>query len=397
MPEIWRFIWKMNSERRAGMTRGKIRKKFGKRLTVAVSVILICSFFSGCIKNAEGTEESADTQAAEEGKRFSEGVDTPIEVTGYDTFKGADADCFLKAGDKVAVISPSSLPTRAQTDATINGLKEWGYVPVEGKYVCTVDRTLDNCREDLEWALSDPEINGIFCVRGGYASCEVVEAMDRKLIGEAKKPIIGFSDITACHSAWTVAGVPSIHASMSAAFSELPEECAEAERRMLQGDIPVYKCAGSEYDNPGSAEGILVGGNQTIMMTVADTAYDSTKPDQPYILFLEDCECDYHQVHYAMTVLKNKGILEHASGIILGEWTDTDPESGDYVGDSRGGQFRSVYDMICRQFLKDLDIPIAYGFPGGHGEKNYPLLMGEKVRLNVTRDSFTLEWIGYEE
>ena len=52
----------------------------------------------------------------------------------------------------------------------------------------------------------------------------------------------------------------------------------------------------------------------------------------------------------------------------------------------------SWYDMLYRQFLKDLDVPVAYGFPAGHGEKNYPLLMGEKVRLTVTQNDFTLEW-----
>ena len=161
---------------------------------------------------------------------------------------------------------------------------------------------------------------------------------------------------------------------------------------MLQGEVPVYKCAGSEYDRQGTAEGVLIGGNPTILMTVANTEYDCTKPDQPYILFLEDIECDYHQVHYAMTVLKNNGVLKNAAGIILGEWIDTDPDQADYAGDSRGGKFRSVYDMLYRQFLKDLDVPVAYGFPAGHGEKNYPLLMGEKVRLTVTQNDFTLEW-----
>ncbi|MBR1508657.1 MAG: LD-carboxypeptidase [Eubacterium sp.] len=369
---------------------------FKKRLKVAVSAMLISAVLAGCGSTVENKEGNADTQVVEEtveeSKIFSEGVDTPIEVTGYASFKGTDADFFLKAGDKVAVISPSALPSRAQADAVIKGLTEWGYVPVEGKYVCTENRTLDNCKEDLEWALSDPEIKGIFCVRGGYASCEVLEALDRKLIARAKKPIIGYSDITACLSAWTREGIPSIHASMSAAFTDLPEECREVERKMLQGEIPKYKCTGSGYDRQGTAEGILVGGNVTIMMTVANTDFDCTKIDQPYILFLEDVECDYHQVHYGMTVLKNSGILENASGIILGEWIDTDPEPGDYIGDSRGGKFSSVYDMIYRQFLKDLDVPIAYGFPGGHGEKNYPLLMGENVRLTVTEDSFTLEW-----
>ena len=374
----------------------RMRREFRKSLTITVSAMLFCALFSGCVKTEESTEAPTEAQAVEEKHLITEGVDTPIEVSGYAKLTGPDADCFLKAGDKVAVISPSSLPSRAQTDATIEGLKEWGYVPVEGKYVCTVDRTLGNCREDLEWALKDPEIKAVFCVRGGYASCEVLEVMNRKLITEAKKPIIGYSDITAYLSAWSREGVPSIHASMSAAFTDLPQECVDVEKRMLQGEVPVYKCAGSEYDRQGNAEGVLIGGNPTILMTVANTEYDCTKLDQPYILFLEDIECDYHQVHYAITVLKNNGVLKNAAGIILGEWVDTDPDQYDYTGDSRGGKFSSVYDMLYRQFLKDLDVPIAYGFPAGHGEKNYPLLMGEKVRLTVTQDDFTLEWTDAE-
>ena len=144
----------------------RMKTGFRKRAAFAVSAMLVVAAFSGCVKEAETTEQGADTQAAEEKERFSEGVDTPIEVTEYEEMKGTHAEYFLKQGDKVAVISPSSLPSRAQTDAVIKGLSEWGYVPVEGKYVCTADRTLDNCREDLEWALRDPEIKGIFTVRG---------------------------------------------------------------------------------------------------------------------------------------------------------------------------------------------------------------------------------------
>ena len=107
---------------------------------------------------------------ADEPKTVSEGVDTKCEITGYEPYQGPVGSYFLSEGDKVAVISPSQLPTRAQADATVEGLKKWGFVPVEGKYVCPPVRTLDEQLEDLEWALNDPEIKAIFCVRGGYGS-----------------------------------------------------------------------------------------------------------------------------------------------------------------------------------------------------------------------------------
>ena len=64
----------------------------------------------------------------------------------------------------------------------------------------------------------------------------------------------------------------------------------------------------------------------------------------------------------------------------------------DYDGRSRGGEFASVADMIEQQILPGIDAPVAFGFPAGHGDANYPLLMGTTAHLSVTADSFTLSW-----
>nr|MCR5420409.1 hypothetical protein [Lachnospiraceae bacterium] len=45
-----------------------------------------------------------------------------------------------------------------------------------------------------------------------------------------------------------------------------------------------------------------------------------------------------------------------------------------------------------REFLTDMDIPVAFDFPAGHGDVNYPLLMGEKVHLSVSDGSYTITW-----
>ena len=49
--------------------------------------------------------------------------------------------------------------------------------------------------------------------------------------------------------------------------------------------------------------------------------------------------------------------------------------------------------MIFREFLSDYDKPVAFGFPAGHGNVNYPLLIGAKLKLNVNKETYTLEWI----
>ena len=325
-------------------------------------------------------------------KYVSEDSDTKMEITGYHTHQGDKGSYFLSEGDKIAVISPSELPTRDQVDATLKGLEEWGLVPVEGKYVCPETRTLDEQIEDLKWALNDPETKAIFCVRGGYASSELMDRFSLDLIRNAKKPIIGYSDITVYHAAWTSAGLPSIHASMSAAFTDLPEACAEAERRMILGEVPSYRCETDTLCVDGEAEGILVGGNLSIFVSVLGTGYDCTKMNQPYVLFLEDVDDNIREIHRYLTILKHMGVLDRASAIIFGEWTMLPADDEANFGYIRGGKFESVADMIHREFLTDTDIPVAFGFPAGHGDNNYPLLMGEKVHIKISDGTYTIDW-----
>ncbi len=315
-----------------------------------------------------------------------------IRITGYTKYSGESSFRFPSAGDKVAVISPSALPGAEQTAATAAGLRSWGFEPVEGRHVYGEVRTLEECLEDFRWALEDPEIKAIFCVRGGYGATEVMDALEDGLIEAAGKPIIGYSDITVYHGAWTRAGLPSVHACMSGTFDDFPEECAEAEKRMMTGEIPAYACEADAYCRAGTAEGILIGGNLSTVAAALDTAYDSTGLDRPYILFLEEVGENMQHIHRYLTILKHKGVLDKAAGIIFGEWTELPADGTGNYGEARGRLFDSVEDMIARQFLADLDVPVAFGFPAGHGEMNYPLLMGAAARLEVTEGSYTLSW-----
>ena len=351
--------------------------------------ILVSALSAGMMTLAACSKPDA---VAEEPAVFSEGTDTSVTIASWNDFGKSDP-YFLNEGDKIAVIAASSLPKKGQTEAVIEGLRKWGYVPVEGKYVSAEERTLDECIEDLTWALNDPEIRAIFSVRGGHASSEVLDQLPLSLIKDARKLIIGYSDITTYLSAWTVSDLISLHSPMAVCFAgNMPNECTDAVQKMMRGEVPVYRCRGSEYDIPGSAEGILIGGNLATLTTVLDTKYDCTAIDKPFILFLEEVEEDYEHIHRFLTILKHKGILDRASGIIFGEWVNIPAECDSYNGNSRGGKFKSVADMIRREFLEGRQIPVAFGFPAGHAAVNYPLMMGTELKLSVDQDGYTLEW-----
>ncbi|MBQ7693395.1 MAG: LD-carboxypeptidase [Oscillospiraceae bacterium] len=341
----------------------------------------------------ETTPEPTPAVPPEEtGETYDEGVDTKIEITGYTPYRGEPENCFLVPGDRIAVITPSAMAGKEQTELTVAGLRAWGFEPVLGRHVYADVRTLAECMADLRWALEDPDIKGIFCVRGGYGATEVMDALGEELIANAKKPIFGYSDITVYHGAWTRAGLPSVHACMSAAFGDFPAECADAELHLMQGQIPAYRCETDETGKPGTAEGVLIGGNLSTFTATLDTAYDSTEIEGPYILFLEEVGENMQHIHRYLTILKHRGILDNAAGIVFGEWVDLPADGRGNCGDDRGGLFASVADMINRQFLDGLDVPVAFGFPAGHGDVNYPLLMGKTARLEVSAGQFTLSW-----
>ena len=361
--------------------------------TICASLLVTAALACGACATVEQAPSPAANASPAAGKPVlvSEGVETPCKVS-FAAGDEAHRELFLQEGDSVAVIAPSSLPTPEQVDATVAGLKSWGYVPVLGKHVVESERTLKDCLDDLRWALEDPGTRAIFCVRGGYGASEVMDELPLELVASSRKLIIGYSDITVFHSAWTSAGVPSLQSCMSATFDGLSDSSAAAIHRVIAGDIPTYTCEASELCRGGEAEGVLIGGNLSTFVSVLGTAYDCTQTDEPYILFFEDVEENYQHVHRYLTLLKHLGVLDKAAGIVFGEWTDYTTEGSGYMGDSRGGTFSSMADMISRELLGDASIPVAYGFPAGHGDQNYPLLMGVPAQLRVCEGTFTLDW-----
>ena len=97
-------------------------------------------------------------------------------------------------------------------------------------------------------------------------------------------------------------------------------------------------------------------------------------------------------IHRYLTILKHAGVLENAQGIVFGEFVSYKLVGASNFGDERGGAFSSVADMIDRLLLGGIDVPVAFGFPHGHEDISYPLLMGVTANLDVTKDSYTLSW-----
>ena len=54
--------------------------------------------------------------------------------------------------------------------------------------------------------------------------------------------------------------------------------------------------------------------------------------------------------------------------------------------------FADMYAML-HEYLQHYAIPVSYGFPVGHARPNFPLIEGARVRLTVSRQGTTLEYV----
>lgn len=295
------------------------------------------------------------------------------------------APSYLKPGDKVALISPSYYCSMETSRAAADTLRSWGYEPVIGAnvgkqflehYAGTVEERL----ADLHWALSDPDIKAIVCVRGGYSTLHLVESLPLKELAASPKWMIGYSDITTLLSMEACAGVMGIHGVMGCNIAD-PDSTGQScplLRNLLQGQVPRYELPAHKENILGRASGTLVGGNLATFAPLLGTQADAiSKTD--IILFVEEVEETHHNIDRLFNILKMNGVLAHCKGIILGDFTDCENDVG----------YESVEAML-REYIAPYNIPLLCDFPAGHEKVNLPLVMGAPVTMDVREDGATL-------
>ena len=297
----------------------------------------------------------------------------------------------LKTGDTIAVISPSSVPDSATVAKGCATLRSWGYVPVVGAHALSSYHgfagTADERATDLLWALRNPSIKAIICSRGGDGAVQVLQRIHLKEFRNHPKSIMGFSDVTALHSAEVAAGVMSIHSSMCDGIAMRGERDSVNMilRKLLQGELPTYQAPAHPLNQQGEATGILVGGNFSVFCGLAGSEYDFlNRADEGLILFIEDTDESMTKVDRMLHQLEIRGVLSKLNGIIVGHFSKyKSPENG----------FADMYEML-HEYLQHYHSPVCYDFPvGHHSGKNYPMVEGCKMNLKVGQDGTLIQFV----
>jgi muramoyltetrapeptide carboxypeptidase len=223
---------------------------------------------------------------------------------------------------------------------------------------------------ELQGALNDPTLSGIIAARGGYGATRLLDALDLEPLRSRPKLLIGFSDITALHAAWSRQGIGSIHGPMVAAVGRGTEAQLARVIEALEGRH-VRELTGLRVLVPGRGQGPLLGGNLAVLCSLLGTPF---MPDlDGAVLLLEDVGERPYRIDRMLTSLRQSGALARLAGILLGAFTNAEP-----------GSDRMTVDDVLLDRLGDLGVPVLSGAPIGHIDDNEPVPLGALVELDST-------------
>lgn len=294
----------------------------------------------------------------------------------------------LRPGDTIGILAPGTNDNIEDYDRAIRDLQKRGYKIKVGTscrsrygYFAGTDSTR---AADLNRFFGDDEVQAILCLRGGYGSVRMLDKLDYALIASHPKQFIGYSDVTALHIALgEKSRLSTVHGPMLSSFEQgLDEKNDKADTflRGLQGelypgDLPLPPKCHLETVQPGRAEGIIMGGNLSVLISLLGTPYEM-KGDGA-LLLIEDVGEDTYCIDRMLWQLWQNGLLSRVNGILVGDMLGVDEEWEE-------GDFR--LSEVLEHYAKLAGKPMIKGLPVGHGQNNVYLPLGIHAVMEAQAD-----------
>jgi muramoyltetrapeptide carboxypeptidase len=292
----------------------------------------------------------------------------------------------LRPGDLVALVAPSGWVRPERAAAAVQVLTAWGLRVRLGSNALRRHFYLAGTDEerlaDVNSAFRDPQVRAVLCLRGGYGAQRIVDGVDFDAVRDDPKLFMGFSDITALHVAlWCEARLATVHGPVASYLDTgSGSSTATGIQRALMTSDPVIMTPDETEETfdvrvAGRAEGVLLGGNLTMLATTAGTRH---RPDlNGTILMIEAVNEEPYRVDRSLVQLRRAGWLDGVAGVAVGQFTDCADD----------GPTPTVQQVLAEQF-GSLDVPVLGGLPFGHGDQQTPLGLGVPAVLDA--DSGTL-------
>jgi muramoyltetrapeptide carboxypeptidase len=295
----------------------------------------------------------------------------------------------VSSGARVAVIAPASNAKLERIDGGVAALKKYGFDVVLGSHATGREApyfagTPEERLEDLHTAFADPEIEAIFCTRGGYGSNYLLEDLDLELIGQNPKPFFGYSDLTVVQT-WLLdeLGLVGFHGPMAAAdfYRDGGVDEASFSDALNGGKVTAGAVQGLRILKPGRAQGMMHGGCLSMLVSTLGTHF--APQTEGRLLFLEDVGAKPYQIDRMLRQMVLAGKFDGVTGFIFGEMLEC----------VSPGTSPGLLDEVILRVLDWFDGPIAIGLRSGHVSRgNVTLPLGIEAEL-VAEDEPVLRYI----
>ncbi len=302
----------------------------------------------------------------------------------------------LQPGDTVAVVNPSgAIYERAPYALAFESLMALGFKVKEAPHLRAryghLAGTDAQRAGDINAMFADPDVQGILALTGGSGGNRILPLIDYAAIRRNPKFLGGFSDLTALVNAVHArTGLVTFHCPM--AGSEWNEfsvrhfrgTVMEAQAMLLanpmdRDDALVSKANRTTTLRGGTARGVLVGGNLTVLSAMAGSGYWPRMDGA--LLFLEDTNEFIYRVDRMLSTLKLAGAFDGLAGVVLGAFTNCTP------GEGYG---TLTLDEVFDDYFKPLNVPVYSGASFGHIKRKFTLPVGLEAEIEANAGTLRL-------
>ena len=304
----------------------------------------------------------------------------------------------LPAGGSIAIVATSSpVHNRSEIEQGLAYFRTRGYEVIEAPHTRASHGYLAGTdlerAADLQWALTEPGIDMVLALFGGYGCARLHRLVDWDRLGEPRI-VCGFSDVTALHLALRAqADWVSFYGPGLLRFSRKPGVLTtETEEWFHRAFRP--EPLGRVFDDPddpyvlrvgpgGTVEAPIVGGNLTLVSHSLGTPYELDTTG--CILMLEEVSSDPYMVDACLNHLRNAGKLDELAGFVFGTAENLVEQT---LGTDPFGTL--TVEEILDELIAPLGIPAIANVPTGHGKHLATLPLGVRARLDADAGSLEI-------
>lgn len=298
----------------------------------------------------------------------------------------------IERGDKIALVAASRRvsPAEIRPFLHFSHLQGWR-VEYDAATLYASEGLLAGPDEQrlriLQQALDDPTLKAIWFARGGHGSSRIWPRLEWTGFQKHPKWLIGFSDVTPFLWGAVQAGVVALHAPVAAYTPQKTHvEAINQLLSLLREKESLYRLSWERKAwyawREGSAQGLLLGGNLTLLQSLCGTRLDLARWPLSPLLFWEEVGEYYYRLDRMAWHLHNAGWYQKCQAVLIGELT--------FLRDDEDLPFgKSAAEIVAESI--DCPGPVAMGLPVGHGFRNWPVPLGSHTTLQVTENRAVLQ------